>query len=154
MIAGCQKIQAEIGTYVYEPAPPEVQEHLQHCPDCREMFERLQGVHRKITALLPVPQPFVEQEIKQELLDRLATISTRRKWHWPALSASLLLCFAGGLCLGKWQSSSLPPCRSESRKMTRVQEYGQINWLTPQGLRLLKYGCRKPATATKDDYNH
>jgi anti-sigma factor RsiW len=127
-MSSCREIRQALGVYVLGAIDPaeraQVDEHLAHCPDCREELASLAGLPamlRKVPTIeaerlaVPDAEPEVSavpsEEMLQSLVARTTNVRRMNRWRGAAAAAAVvILALGGGAVVGHaLQSSSSAP---------------------------------------------
>ena len=125
-MSSCRDIRQALGVYVLgaiEPAErAQVDEHLAHCPDCREELASLAGLPamlRKVPMIeaerlaAPDAEPDATEVPSEEMLESLVarTTNVRRMHRWrrvASVAAVIVLAFGGGAAVAAAMQPSAP----------------------------------------------
>ena len=125
-MSSCREIRQALGVYVLGAIDPaeraQVDEHLAHCPDCREELASLAGLPamlRKVPMVeaerlaAPDAEPDVPEMPSEEMLPSLVarTTNVRRMHRWRGVAAAaavVILALGGGAVVGNALQSSPP----------------------------------------------
>jgi predicted anti-sigma-YlaC factor YlaD len=126
-MSSCREIRQALGVYVLGAIDPaeraQVDEHLAHCPDCREELASLAGLPamlRKVPVMeaerlaVPDAEPDAPEVPSEEMLQSLVarTTNVRRTNRWRGLVAAaavVVLALGGGVVVGHALQSSPNP---------------------------------------------
>jgi anti-sigma-K factor RskA len=124
---GIHELIAAYALNALDPAEEaEYEEHLRHCPRCRE---ELSGFHETAAALAyavegPAPPPDLRDRIVDAALaERSNVVPMPRRWVGPALGAAAAVAACAAIGLGIWAaslSSSLDEERAASAEQSEV----------------------------------